>query len=51
MAHSEGGGAQDTGDRRCPTGLGVRKRLADTLIVMLHYGMVRRVGEGRYVVA
>jgi hypothetical protein len=31
--------------------LGVKKRLADTLIGMLHYGMVRRVGEGRYVVA
>ena len=30
--------------------LGVDKRLADTYLGMLRYGMVQRIGRGRYVV-
>jgi hypothetical protein len=31
--------------------LGVDKRLADTCLGMLRYGLVQRVGRGRYVAA
>jgi predicted transcriptional regulator of viral defense system len=30
--------------------LGVDKRLADTCLGMLRYGLVQRVGRGRYVI-